>query len=138
MPDEVLDAWDSVQWRQFRLKDSIARKGGGARLHAGLVAQQIDEAFRGKGADASRYGLFCHDEWPAEPEERDAEGKLVKPASPAGDAYAVRYEEALSIEAAYQRRRAERAEARITALERRLDEMEAVFAALGGPMESEE
>lgn len=39
---------------------------------------------------------------------------------PAGDRYGIRYEEALCVEAAYQRRRADRLEARISALEAKL------------------
>ena len=71
--------------------------------------------------------------------EKDEEGNIIKhiyvqtqPHIEAGDMYSLRYEEALAMEAAYQRRRASRAEARLAALEQRLDEMEAVIATLGG------
>ena len=42
---------------------------------------------------------------------------------PAGDLYSLRYEECFAIEAAYQRRRADRLEARIAAIEAKLSEM---------------
>jgi hypothetical protein len=136
IPDNVLDAWGDVDWRQFQFNDAVAEKGTEkARLHTGLIAQHIDDVFTAHNLDASRYGLFCYDEWDATPEKRDSEGNLITEAQPAGDAYALRYEEALCIEAAYQRRRADRAEARITALEQRLNEMEQAIAALAGGAE---
>ncbi|MEF3308657.1 tail fiber domain-containing protein [Paenibacillus sp. GYB004] len=62
IPGAVLDAWASVQYRMFRFKDAVAKKGDGARLHIGLVAQDIEEAFRRFGLDAFAYGLLCRDE----------------------------------------------------------------------------
>ena len=136
IPDVVLDAWGDVDWRQFQFKEAIAEKGADkARLHTGLIAQRIASVFDAHGLDASRYGLWCVDHWDAQPEERDEKGTVVTPAREAEDAYAIRYEEALCMEAAYQRRRADRAEARIASLERRLDEMEAVLASIGGQSE---
>ena len=138
VPDEVLDAWGDVQWGQFQFKDALAEKGEDkARLHNGLVAQRIDAVFKAHGLDASRYGLFCYDEWEEIPEEKDEQGNIVEEARPAGEIYSLRYEEALCMEATYQRRRADRAEARIAALERRLDEMEAVLASLLAPVGDE-
>lgn len=139
IPDAVLDAWEDMDWRQFQFCDAVAEKGvEKARLHTGLIAQHIDEAFKAHGLDASRYGLFCWDAWEATPEERDEQGNVTQEARPAGDAYSLRYEEALCMEAAYQRRRADRAEARISALEQRLNEMEAVLASLISPISEEQ
>lgn len=125
IPDEVLDAWGEIGFVQFQFIGALKEKGSDARLHSGLIAQRIDEAFRTRGLDASRYGLFCHDAWEAEPERRNADGIVVEPAHDAGDEYSLRYEEALCMEAAYQRRRADRAEARLAALEERLAAIEA-------------
>lgn len=126
VPDAVLDAWGDVGFVQFQMLDSVAQKGAdSARLHSGLVAQRIDEAFKAHGLDARRYGLFCWDEWDAEPEQRDENGAVVQEAREGGERYSLRYEEALCMEAAYQRRRADRAEARIAALEERLVALEA-------------
>lgn len=119
VPDEVLDAWGDVGWVQFQFKDAVESKGASARLHSGMIAQRIDAAFRSHGLDASRFGLFCHDEW-ADRFETDDSGESVK-VQEAGDSYSLRYTEALAMEAAYQRRRADRLEARIAALEARLD-----------------
>jgi hypothetical protein len=137
IPDDVLDVWADVNWSQFQMNDAVEVKGNNARLHTGLIAQRIDEAFKAHGLDASRYGLFCYDEWEAEEERQDDKGNVIQEARPAGDMYSLRYEEALAMEAAYQRRRADRAEARITALERRLNEMEAVLASLIAPVGDE-
>lgn len=148
-----------------------------ARLHTGVIAQRVIEAFAARGLDASDYGLLCYDEWPAEPEQvsehvieiapavyeqvlirppshRMVEGddgnmvevedmpaeyadgdlitpavtetvRQVTPAVEAGSLYGIRYEEALCMEAAYQRRRADRMEARQVALDDRLAALEA-------------
>ena len=139
-PDEVLDAWGEVDFVQFQMLDAVAEKGAeAARLHSGVIAQQIDAVFKAHGLDASRYGLFCWDSWVAEPERVDEEtGAVIQPAIPAGEQYSLRYEEALCMEAAYQRRRADRAEARLAALEERMGKLEALLAAsMGGPVAEE-
>lgn len=125
VPDAVLDAWAGVDFVQFKFRDAVAEKGVvRARLHSGLVAQRVAEAFSSRGLDASAYGLFCYDEWDAEPEVLDQNGEQARPGREAGNLYSLRYEEALCMEAAYQRRRADRAEARIAALEDRLAALE--------------
>ncbi|HVV29127.1 MAG TPA: DUF2793 domain-containing protein [Rhizomicrobium sp.] len=47
--------------RLFRFRDAVAAKGDAARLHAGLLAQDVEAAFAAEGLDARRYGLFCAD-----------------------------------------------------------------------------
>ena len=133
IPDDVLDAWGDVNWIQYKYNDAVEEKGlDKARLHNGLIAQRVDEAFKVHGLDASKYGLFLYDKWDAQPEHKDDDGNVTMPAQEAGDAYGLRYTEALAMEAAYQRRRADRAEARITAIEQSLNEMEQAIAALAG------
>lgn len=118
VPDEVLDAWGEVNWYQYQFKDSIEEKGKSkARLHTGAIAQRIESVFSAHGLDANRYGLLCYDEWKAESAQRDRDGNIVLPTCPAGNRYSLRYEEALCMEAAYQRRRADRLEERIARLE---------------------
>lgn len=104
-PDEALmRAWGKVSFRVFRFKDAIAKKGDAARIHVGLIAQQVREAFAAEGLDADRYGLFCYDRWDAKPAEIDPEtGEEIEPAVEAGDRYGIRYDEALALECAYQR-----------------------------------
>jgi hypothetical protein len=46
----------------FQWLDAVQRKGAGAaRLHAGLIAQDVAEAFRTEGLDPARYALWCED-----------------------------------------------------------------------------
>ena len=144
--DAVLDAWATLDYMQYRLKDAVALKGGAARTHAGLIAQDIREAFQAAGLDPFKYGVLCYDEWeqellehPAEYEwitvpavlddegnevepERQEQGELIKEAwtevvREAGHRYSVRYEEAFALECALQRRTTQRLEQRLAALE---------------------
>lgn len=100
VPDAVLDAWEDVQWGEFQYLDAVERKGESARLHLGLIAQRVKAVFEAHGLDACPYGILCY-------EEKE-------------DLWTVRYAEALAMEAACQRRRADRLEARIAALEEAL------------------
>ena len=118
--DAVLDAWGDVNLKVFQFKDAIEKKGQDARIHAGVIAQQVQQAFEARGLDAFRYGLLCYDAWDAKDAVMDEDGTEIEPAQPAGNRYSIRYEEALILEAAYQRRRADRIEERLQALEERL------------------
>lgn len=122
----ALDAWEDVGFRQFRFTDAVAEKGEArARLHVGLVAQDIDRVFGAHGLSAADYGLFCYDEWDASPLMYAADGKtVVQEARAAGDRYSLRYGEALCMEAAYQRRENARLKKRIADLEERLAALE--------------
>jgi hypothetical protein len=126
--DQLLDAWASVEWKSFRFKDAIAEKGDAARFHLGAIAQQVRDtidAHLGAG-EAERLGLVCHDEWDAVPAQYyqplDDEGEPVgnpvvsTPARPAGDRWGLRYDECFAVEAAYQRRRMDRLEAKVAGI----------------------
>lgn len=139
--EAVFKAWGKVEFRQFLFKDAVAEKGSAARIHIGLIAQQVVAAFASEGLDAMRYGIVCYDKWDAqeavtervkvvtkeethnedgsvkEPEEFHYEERILTPAKEAGDCYSIRYEEALALECAYQRWLGERRDARISALE---------------------
>lgn len=119
--DVLMRAWGKVNFRVFQFKDAVEKKGADARLHVGVIAQQVIEAFKSEGLDATRYGLLCYDKWEDEyedvevidvPEVADEEGRIITPqkthiehrlVTPAGDRYGIRYEEALALEAAYLR-----------------------------------
>jgi hypothetical protein len=49
--------------KKFRFKDAVAEKGDAARIHVGVIAQEVQAAFVAEGLDATRYGLFCSDTW---------------------------------------------------------------------------
>jgi len=138
IPDAVFRAWGRVNFSQFRFRDAVAAKGDAARIHMGVIAQRVVEAFAAEGLDATRYGLLCYDEWDDEyidhevidqEAQYDRQGRLVAErvthverelVHSAGSIYSIRYDEALALECAYQRWLGERREARIAELERRL------------------
>ncbi len=76
--------------KKFRFKDAVVAKGDAARIHVGVIAQEVVAAFTAEGLDATRYGLLCYDEWDA---ESDEDGNEIRQA---GNRYGVRYEELLS------------------------------------------
>ena len=109
----VLRAWAKVDYYQWRYRDAVAKKGDGARIHHGLIAQRVKAAFEAEGVDPFQFGILCWDEWDAEPErtitmpckEGETPQVVTVPATPAGDRYGIRYEEALALECAYLRSR---------------------------------
>lgn len=123
IPDEVLDAWSKVNYQQYRLNAAVTEKGYGARLHVGVIAQQVVKAFAEAGLDATAYGVVCHDTWEAiseQPAVLDEEGGILTPYIPAqnaDDRYSIRYEEALALESALMRRTTMRLESRIARIE---------------------
>lgn len=119
--ERVFRAWEKVDFKQFRFKEAVNKKGENARIHFGIIAQQVKEAFESEGLDGFKYGLLCYDEWDDEyedievtdkPAEYDEAGNVIAPAEvhtekrlvrAAGNAYGIRYGEALALECAYQR-----------------------------------
>lgn len=133
--ESLMRAWSKVDFKSFKFIDAIEKKGSGeARIHFGVIAQQVQEAFASEGLDASKYALFCYDEWDDEYEEKeiidieatyDEEGNEVSPAkthiekvliTPAGNRYGIRYSEALALECAYQRWRLNKLEEKLNNL----------------------
>ena len=55
--------------RKFRWKSAVAEKDDNsdsdetARIHFGIIAQDLQDAFTAEGLDAHRYGMFCSDTW---------------------------------------------------------------------------
>ena len=115
--DAALDAWESVSYAQYRLVDAVEKKGDAARQHIGLVAQQVKSAFEAAGIDPFEYGLLCYDEWDEQPEILGDYGNVEHHHVAAGQRYSIRYEEALALEAAMNRRKLARLEERLMALE---------------------
>lgn len=83
--------------KKFRFRDAVAKKGADARIHVGVIAQEVISAFEAEGLDAARYGIICYDEWDEMPAQLDAEGSVVQEAMPAGNRYGVRYEELFAL-----------------------------------------
>jgi hypothetical protein len=96
--------------KSFKFNDAVEEKGDGARIHFGVMAQDVAAAFASEGLDASHYALFCHDTWEdqyqdeivAEQTGTDEEtGEPIytnrvagqKLMQAAGDRYGIRYEQ---------------------------------------------
>jgi hypothetical protein len=47
--------------KKFRFKDAVALKGSEARIHVGVIAQDVAAAFEAEGLDPTDYGMFCVD-----------------------------------------------------------------------------
>lgn len=82
--------------KKFRFKDAVQSKGDNARVHVGVIAQEVVAAFQSEGLDAMRYGIICYDEWPEQEEALDENGRVAQEYRPAGNRYGVRYEELLA------------------------------------------
>lgn len=82
--------------KKFRFKDAVEKKGDAARVHVGVIAQEVMSAFQSENLDPMRYGIVCYDQWDAMPEKLDEDGKVLSPARPAGNRYGIRYEQMLA------------------------------------------
>ncbi len=49
--------------RKFRWIDAVAEKGDDARIHFGIIAQDLQDAFAAEGLDAGRYAMFISTTW---------------------------------------------------------------------------
>ncbi len=145
IPDEVLDAADSIEIELFQWLDAIAEKGeDSARWHFGAIAQQVRDAFLKHGVDGCTYGLLCFDKWGDEwetvteeviekVEVKDADGQVhvinvskfvdtgeKRLKTPAGERWGLRPDQCHWLLLAASRRRANAAEERLRLIEERL------------------
>ena len=129
--DSLLDAWETIQPKQYKFNDATESKGEQARFHTGYIAQDIQNVCTDNNLDISKYGLFCYDSWDEQPEiyedvevEKDGvkttEKRIVQQKREKGDMYALRYEEALVVECAYLRRENSRLKERLSKIEKLL------------------
>jgi hypothetical protein len=49
--------------RKYRWKDAVAEKGDAARIHVGIIAQDLQDAFAAEGLDAHDYAMFISATW---------------------------------------------------------------------------
>lgn len=86
--------------RAFKFNDAVEQKGDGARIHFGVIAQDVKAAFEAEGLDAHKYGLFCYDEWQDQFEdvldERNVPTGEKSLKIAAGGRYGIRYEQLLA------------------------------------------
>jgi hypothetical protein len=97
-PTEMLVAARlSASFKNFKWKSVVAEKGDAARLHSGIIAQDVQDAFAAEGLDAGGYAMFTSSTWwetqtdvpvvEAAAEELDAESNVLVEAVAAKDAY---------------------------------------------------
>ena len=86
--------------KAFKFNDAVAEKGEKARIHFGVIAQDVKAAFESEGLTAECYAILCYDDWEDQFEDvRDenvnstGEKKLIVPA---GNRYGIRYEQLLA------------------------------------------
>ena len=62
--------------RKFRWRFAVEERGDDARIHFGIIAQDLQAAFEAEGLDAGDYAMFIHTTWTDEEtgEERDRMG----------------------------------------------------------------
>lgn len=49
--------------RKYQRTEALELKGDDARLHFGIIAQDLEQAFADEGLDATRYAMFLEDTW---------------------------------------------------------------------------
>ena len=49
--------------RKFRWISAVEEKGDDARIHFGIIAQDLQDAFTAEGLDSGRYGMFIKNTW---------------------------------------------------------------------------
>jgi hypothetical protein len=49
--------------KKYRFKRAVAKKGDDARIHVGIIAQELKSAFESEGLDAFRYSMIGQDTW---------------------------------------------------------------------------
>jgi hypothetical protein len=83
--------------RKFRWISSVEEKGDDARIHFGIIAQDLQAAFEAEGLDAGRYAMFIHTDWwehevevpavEAQEEVVDEDGNIIQEAVEGKEAY---------------------------------------------------
>jgi len=73
--------------KAYRFKSAYEKKGDDARIHVGVIAQEVTAAFEAEGLDPMRYGVVCYDQWG---DVIDDDGNVT---IPAGNSCGVRYDE---------------------------------------------
>ena len=53
----------SKLFKTFKWKSKVTTKGNDARIHTGVIAQQVEKAMSDAGLDASKYAFWCSNTW---------------------------------------------------------------------------
>ena len=62
---DIYTKWgcEPTLFKTFKWNDAVASKGDNARIHAGVIAQDVEAALIAKGLDAADYAFWCLDTW---------------------------------------------------------------------------
>lgn len=115
----------SALFRTYKWNDAVEEKGDNARIHTGVMAQHLQQAFTDEGLDATKYAMFCSD---TVYEVINEDGNVTDFYTQAADIpegvdtttrieLALRYSEVFAFICAYNDQRFTELEARIAALE---------------------
>jgi len=87
----------SALFKTFKWNDKVEAKGDDARIHTGVIAQEVQTALSNTGLDAADYAFWCSDTWwetstdvpavEAVDEVTDEDGNVTTEAVEAKDAY---------------------------------------------------
>ena len=113
----------SKLFKTYKWNKAVTSKGDGARIHTGVIAQQVETAMSDAGLDASRYAFWCDNTWwqvvnddgsiqKQYDTEEDAPEEAVKK-----NRKGIRYPQLLAFIAAATEQRLTNIETRLTALE---------------------
>jgi len=61
--EKVVAAAIKSQMKAFQFSNAVEAKGSNARIHFGVIAQNVRDAFIAEGLDPTHYGVFCSDTW---------------------------------------------------------------------------
>jgi hypothetical protein len=110
--DLVIKAIDSIDIATYKWNSAIEKKGEDeARIHYGVIAQDVKQAFEDQGLVAEKYAILCYNEWE---DEYDKEGNLI---TEAGNRYGVRYDQLHALKCASLDKKIKELEKRIEQLE---------------------
>ena len=107
----------SKLFKTFKWNDSVAEKGDDARIHSGVIAQEVEAAMANAGLDAGRYAFFISTTW------WEADGQTYETAEEAPEGAVertrkgIRYPQLLAFVGAATEQRLASIEARLDALE---------------------
>lgn len=124
IPDEILDAWENLEPKQYKLKSDLENDKETAQIHYGWIAQEVEAVIKGDRKGEVKNGLLLHEEWEEqkevsheetyteEVETKSGEKQTVtktrkvidRPYKAKGDSYGLRYTECLVVECAYLRK----------------------------------
>ena len=129
----------SKLFKTYKMNSSVEDKGDAARIHSGVIAQQVKAAMNDAGLDETKYGFWCSDTWWTKDREVEAVEADEELGIEAKDAYTftdkwekeedvpegatkhtvlgIRYDELLAFVCAGTEQRLTSIEARLTALE---------------------